>query len=73
MAFTIDQITHDTDIDAAYVRLVKTDDDERLTTLKVSDRSMYLDFDEDGHLVGIETLDASNDLPEELLDEAREL
>jgi len=73
MAFTIDEITHDTDIDAAYVRLVKMDDDERLTTLKVSDRSMYLDFDEDGHLVGIETLDASNDLPEELLDEAREL
>ena len=73
MAFTIDEITHDTDIDAAYVRLVKTDDNERLTTLQVSDRSMYIDFDEDGHLIGIETLDASNDLPEELLDEAREL
>jgi len=73
MAFTIDEITHDTDIDAAYIRLVKTGDNERLTTLQVSDRSMYLDFDEDGHLIGIETLDASNDLPEELLDEAREL
>ena len=73
MAFTIDEITHDTDIDAVYVRLVKTADDERLTTLLVSDRSLYLDFDEAGHLVGIETLDASNDLPEELLDEAREL
>jgi len=73
MSYTIDEITHDTEIDAAYIRLVETPDDEQLTALAAPDHSINLDFDSAGNLVRIETLDASNRFPDELLEQAREL
>jgi uncharacterized protein YuzE len=69
------KITYDPEIDAGYIRLVsyETDPEERLTTLSIEGRSINLDFNRNGELVGIETLAASDDFPEELLEKAEVL
>lgn len=73
MTSFIDEVTYDEMGDAAYIRLVQTDDDERLTTAQVQEKSIHLDFDSEDQLVGVEVLDASEHLPEKLLKRARSL
>lgn len=66
----VDQMRYDEHADAAYIRFVKTGDDERLTTHQVKDSNILLDFDSTGDFVGIECLSASDVFPERLLDRA---
>ncbi len=66
------RITYDRTVDAAYIYLI---DDNRSGKVKktypcdpVEVKGMInLDFDNEGRLIGIEVLDASNKLPSELL------
>jgi len=64
----IDEITYDPEVDAAYISLTSEKGDN-ITTLSLENRSILLDFDADNRLVGIESIDASNNLPKELFED----
>lgn len=66
----VNQMRYDEHADAAYIGFVKTGDNERLTTHRVKDSNILLDFDSSGDFVGIECLSASDVLPERLLERA---
>jgi uncharacterized protein YuzE len=70
MSQFIDELTYDKEVDAAYIRFVKTGENERLTTMALPERPIHLDFDEEGQIVGVEVLHATDYLPEELLERA---
>ena len=71
------KITYDKSVDAVYIYLISNDDIKPAWVQKTypCDPSevggmINLDFDKDGHLGGVEILDASKTLPKELLDSA---
>ncbi len=53
------KITYDPEVDALYIYLCR---DVRLPETRQVDEDIYLDFDEEDRLVGIEVLDASKRL-----------
>jgi uncharacterized protein YuzE len=57
------QMRYDPNADAAYLDLSKTKIEESEEVLP----GVILDFDKEGRIVGIEVLDASRQLPEELI------
>lgn len=71
------EITYDHEADAAYIRLREVGKGGVFATLQLDkpwDSAMInLDFDRHRRLVGIEVLDASRQMPFELLGTAREL
>jgi uncharacterized protein YuzE len=71
------RVTYDSSVDAAKIYLVPIGPGEVTDTFACGDDvpggSIYLDFDKDGRLLGIEVLRASATLPEELLAEAEPL
>ena len=65
-------ITYDREADAAYIYLVPKELARRVANTYACDPQevkgqIQLDFDESGQLIGIEVLDASRLLPEEVL------
>ena len=69
-------VTYDRKVDAAYIRLAGGGGKGTVAFTYPCDPGevngqIHLDFDGDGRLVGIEVLDASRLLPDELLVEAR--
>jgi uncharacterized protein YuzE len=70
MSQFINKLTYDKKADAAYIRFVKTDESDRLTTMALPEKPIHLDFDEEGQIVGVEVLHATDYLPEELLERA---
>jgi uncharacterized protein YuzE len=64
------KVTYDTEIDAAYMKLVPIGPGNAVKQVVVrGDYSgqIILDFDREDHLIGIEFLDASKVLPPEIL------
>jgi len=68
----INEITYNEEVDNAYISLT-SEPCENVTTLSLENRSILLDFDGDDRLVGIESINASHDFPQDLLDEAQHL
>ena len=71
------KITYDADAKAAMISLVPIAPGAVADTFECGDDtpggSIYLDFDKDGRLLGIEVLSARETLPEELLEQAERL
>ena len=72
------KVTYDESVDAVYIYFV--DENERnafdytyACDPQVVDGQIHLDFDVDGHLIGIEVLQASKKLPHALLKNAIKL
>lgn len=59
-------IEYDAEVDAAYIRFSAN---EVFETAEVSS-GIILDYDKDGKIVGMEVLDASSHLPDELVQAA---
>ena len=59
-------VSYDIEADAAYIRFStgKVKESEEVSS------GIVLDYDEDGHIVGMEVLDARRPLPPQLLEEA---
>ena len=59
-------VSYDIEADAAYIRFStgKVKESEEVS------QGIVLDYDEDGHIVGMEVLDARRHLPPQLLEEA---
>jgi uncharacterized protein YuzE len=71
------RISYDADADAAYIHLGRETGAARRTTTQAAtpdgaDGFVALDWD-DGRLIGIEILDASRRLSQDLLDEAEDI
>jgi uncharacterized protein YuzE len=69
------RITYDPDVDAAYIYLSETFGDGEATHTYGCDPAevggmINLDFDDHGRMLGIEVMDASHHLPEQLLKDA---
>jgi uncharacterized protein YuzE len=73
MDTTFHTFTYDEAVDAAAIWFVDPNEQDRITTLPLESYSINLDFNEDGQLVGIESLNASGNLPPELLATAERL
>lgn len=63
------KVTYDSQVDAAYIYLTTISPGQVVKTIEATTNVM-LDFDKNGHLVGIEVLNASNLLTEDLLKRA---
>ena len=68
------RVTFDRSVNAAYIYLEKSDESKSARQHVVDEphtRGMIvLDFDEEGRLIGIEVLNATQTLPEGVLDDA---
>jgi uncharacterized protein YuzE len=67
------KIEYDKSVDAAYIFLSDMGTKVKKTYLcnpKEVNGMINLDFDNDGHLVGIEVMDASKKLPKEIIESA---
>lgn len=72
MTIGIHKITYDREADAAYIYLTEIGAGEVDRSVPVQNMSLILDFDADGTLIGIESLNPST-FPPGLLDQATEL
>lgn len=67
------EFTYNESVDAASIWFVDPNNQEQITTLSLDGYALNLDFNERGRLIGIESLNASSNLPPELLATAEQL
>ena len=72
MSPDIHQVTYDEAAGAVYLSLTKVEEGSVTRSVPIEDTPIVLDFNTDGTLIGIESLDP-NTIPAELLDQATEI
>jgi uncharacterized protein YuzE len=71
MRAEIHKVTHDEAANAAYIYLTEIEKGDAVKSVQVPDSPLVLDFDRDGTLIGIESLNPDA-LPPKLLEQAIE-
>lgn len=72
MTPNIHDVTYDETADAVYLYLTNIGEGDVVRSVPIEDTSIVLDFDANGTLLGIESLDP-DEIPDELLEQATEL